>query len=235
MSSVLVVDDRGDGVNNTPAGWYPQADGSQRYWDGARWTEHVAPAGPPNPTTHPANRPAKPWYKSMWFVLPAIFVVLLAVVVVLGIVIGGAAKRAVTGPAAAEPAGATIGTPVTDGEFEFVVNGMRCGIDSVGEGYAVQEAQGEFCELSLTVKNTGNKPQTLLTNKQSAYDTQGREFSPSTEATMTADGDFFREEINPGNSAEGAIYFDVPKGTQLAKVELHDSFFSAGVVVTLPN
>ena len=33
----------------TPPGWYPdpQAPGYQRYWDGAQWTEHVAPlAGP---------------------------------------------------------------------------------------------------------------------------------------------------------------------------------------------
>lgn len=30
-------------MSTTPAGWYPQADGSQRYWDGEKWTEHVAP------------------------------------------------------------------------------------------------------------------------------------------------------------------------------------------------
>ena len=26
-----------------PAGWYPQADGQQRYWDGELWTENFAP------------------------------------------------------------------------------------------------------------------------------------------------------------------------------------------------
>ena len=31
------------GTTNTPAGWYPQADGQQRYWNGESWTEHVAP------------------------------------------------------------------------------------------------------------------------------------------------------------------------------------------------
>lgn len=32
----------------TPAGWYPDPDGSggQRYWDGSTWTEHRAPAAP---------------------------------------------------------------------------------------------------------------------------------------------------------------------------------------------
>jgi hypothetical protein len=27
------------------AGWYPQADGQHRYWDGAAWTEHVSGSG----------------------------------------------------------------------------------------------------------------------------------------------------------------------------------------------
>ncbi len=35
----------------TPAGWYPTPDGQQRYWDGNRWTEHVAPG---TGTTTPA-------------------------------------------------------------------------------------------------------------------------------------------------------------------------------------
>lgn len=30
----------------TPPGWYPTPDGAQRYWDGTRWTENVAPSGP---------------------------------------------------------------------------------------------------------------------------------------------------------------------------------------------
>jgi hypothetical protein len=37
----------------TPAGWYPDPDGSggQRYWDGTIWTEHRAPAvAPPEPS-----------------------------------------------------------------------------------------------------------------------------------------------------------------------------------------
>ena len=33
---------RGDILSN-PAGWYPQPDGRQRYWDGEQWTEIFAP------------------------------------------------------------------------------------------------------------------------------------------------------------------------------------------------
>lgn len=48
----------GDGENsmssNTPAGWYPDPTkaNTQRYWDGARWSEHLAPI--PLPRAQPA-------------------------------------------------------------------------------------------------------------------------------------------------------------------------------------
>lgn len=35
----------------TPPGWYRQADGRQRYWDGQQWTEHVEPS-------HAAHEPS---------------------------------------------------------------------------------------------------------------------------------------------------------------------------------
>jgi Protein of unknown function (DUF2510) len=31
---------------STPPGWYPDAAGTQRYWDGQAWTAHTAPPGP---------------------------------------------------------------------------------------------------------------------------------------------------------------------------------------------
>jgi TM2 domain-containing membrane protein YozV len=32
---------------NTPAGWYPQQDGTERWWDGQAWTSHHRLAPPP--------------------------------------------------------------------------------------------------------------------------------------------------------------------------------------------
>ncbi|GAS97209.1 uncharacterized protein RMCC_4175 [Mycolicibacterium canariasense] len=51
----------------TPAGWYPDPDGTggQRYWDGTAWTEHQAPAQqPPAPAPEPAppaQEPSSSW------------------------------------------------------------------------------------------------------------------------------------------------------------------------------
>ncbi len=49
---------------STPAGWYPEGDGL-RYWDGTRWTEHVAPApAPADVAARPAGTVAGP---AAWF------------------------------------------------------------------------------------------------------------------------------------------------------------------------
>ena len=44
----------------TPAGWYPDPDGSggQRYWDGYTWTDHRYPAAPVSPPPAPPQPPA---------------------------------------------------------------------------------------------------------------------------------------------------------------------------------
>ncbi len=40
------MQDGGEEPVHPPEGWYPDNTGQQRYWDGAQWTEHVAPTAP---------------------------------------------------------------------------------------------------------------------------------------------------------------------------------------------
>jgi|GEM_PF-2046553 len=42
---------------STPAGWYDDGSGRQRWWDGMQWTEHFAPTSPPNDAGYPAPNP----------------------------------------------------------------------------------------------------------------------------------------------------------------------------------
>jgi Protein of unknown function (DUF2510) len=42
---------RKTGIMSSQAGWYPQPDGQQRYWDGQQWTENFAPGVTPDTPT----------------------------------------------------------------------------------------------------------------------------------------------------------------------------------------
>jgi hypothetical protein len=47
------------------------------------------------------------------------------------------------------------------------------------------------------------------------------------------DANTFLNQLNPGSTVNGQIAYDVPVGTQLTKLELHDSPFSGGVTVNI--
>ena len=248
-------------MSQTPAGWYPQEDGRQRYWDGQQWTEHFAPGQGGAPATPAAKRA---WYTKKRVIIPG---ALLALVVFGTALSGGgddstknvagttSASAATAEPAAATPAAKAaapkpstkaaapkpapkpaakgIGDTVRDGKFAFTVRSIKCGIAKVGtDAYLSKKAQGQFCAVALTVKNIGDKSQMMFADNQYAFDAQGRKFSADSEASIYDDSSqVLWEEINPGNSVKGTVYFDVPKGVKLTKLELHDSMFSGGVDV----
>jgi hypothetical protein len=130
-----------------------------------------------------------------------------------------------------------LGDKVRDGEFEFTVNDVKCGIESVGDpDFLGEVAQGQFCRVSLTVENIGKEAQALSASAQKAFDADGREFEANSAASLVDDSNkssLLYDDINPGNSIEGNIYFDMPKDSEPVALELHDSLFSGGVEVAL--
>lgn len=136
-----------------------------------------------------------------------------------------------------EVANAKLGEPARDGKFEFTVKSVDCGKTRIGDQYFGTDAQGEFCLVNISIKNIGDEAQSLFADNQYAYNKDGQRYSADSEAAIYLDSDAgsntWYDEINPGNSVSGAIVFDVPKGTKLATVELHDSAFSGGVKVDL--
>jgi hypothetical protein len=146
-----------------------------------------------------------------------------------------AAKPAAAPADAGKPASASqLGKPVRDGKFEFTVTKIRPGVRQVGGSAFGVKAQGQFVLVSVTVENIGDEPQSLFGDNQKLFDAAGREYSADSEAAVyLADSNSLWEEINPGNTVDGVIVFDVPKGTDPTRLELHDSLFSGGVEVTL--
>lgn len=134
-----------------------------------------------------------------------------------------------------EDAPAPAGTAVRDGKFEFTVNAVDAPVKVVGDNpYLQKTAQGEYILVHLTVTNIGNKPQSYFSSNQTMIDDRGREFENDTMAGINVnDGTAMMSDINPGNSIQVVVVFDVPAGTVPTTLELHDSAFSGGAEVAL--
>lgn len=127
-----------------------------------------------------------------------------------------------------------VGDEARDGKFAFTVSTVECGVKEVGDEFLKQKAQGQFCLVTMSVKNIGDESQ--------IFDAGSQKGITSTGATVDADGtaslyanesaDSFLTEINPGNSLENVVVvFDIAKDQELTTLELHDSMFSDGVLV----
>jgi hypothetical protein len=148
-------------------------------------------------------------------------------------------KLAASAPAQAKPAskpkGPGIGSAVRDGKFEFVVKGQKCGVARVGSEFLNQTAQGQYCLITMTIRNISDQPQTFSDSNQLGFNPAGAKYSSDTVASLYSNegNQTFYAEINPGNQVTGTVVFDIPKGMKLGKLELHDSAFSGGVDVRL--
>ncbi|MEU1244084.1 DUF4352 domain-containing protein [Micromonospora parva] len=159
-------------------------------------------------------------------------------VVALGCGSGATDKASSSGGAEAGDKAATtakIGQPARDGKFEFTVKSSKCGVAKIGSEPLAQKAQGQFCLVTLNVKNIGKEAQMFDGSSQKAYAADGTEYSADSGAAIYANknADTFLNDINPGNQVTGVVVFDIPKNAKLAKLELHDSMFSGGVDVAL--
>jgi hypothetical protein len=216
----------------------------------------VPPTYPPQQGQPPYGQPQpqgpekKPLWKKTWFRVVA---VLFVIAVIASATSGGkddaasttgaagAADGVADAPAPAEEAApaedavdAGIGQPAADGDFSFVVSGVDCSLTEIGNQYVGTKAQGQFCVVSVAVTNIGNKAQSFFGDNASLFNAAGQEFSADTEAAIyLEDSSSLYEEINPGNTLNSKVVFDVPAGTTPSSIELHDSAFSGGVTVSL--
>jgi hypothetical protein len=89
--------------------------------------------------------------------------------------------------------------------------------------------------VHVTVTNIGTESAMFTSANQTLLDAQGREFEADAGAAVmnVPDSESFLTEINPGNSVDGVLVFDVPEGLSPAAIELHESAFSDGATASL--
>ena len=183
----------------------------------------------------------RPWFKKKRFIVPIALVLLVGISQAAG---GGKSSGGSntnntdtnnSAEETPEPKTLGIGDVAVDGKFSFTVSSVKCGIKSVGTKYLGKKPQGQFCAVVLQVENTGKEPETMFADNQKIFDDQDREFAPDTSAMiyMKDGGDAWVKEINPGNTLNGTLLFDLPKDATPKSIELHENAFSTGVTVVL--
>ncbi|HZK04558.1 MAG TPA: DUF4352 domain-containing protein [Actinomycetaceae bacterium] len=219
--------------------------------------EHGQPV-PNQPVPIQYQAPA-PEPKRSWFARHKILTAIIAVVVLggIGAAIGGGdddVPRASTSsagadaptdagspdvsqeagePAPADETQAAIGDTVEVGDFTVTVNGAETGISRVGNEYFGEVAQGQFVTVAVTVSNISDSAEYFHYSDQNLIDEQGREHSASTAASYLEAEDFFLTKINPGNTVEGVLLYDIPADALPVGLELSGGFLSSDVVVSL--
>ncbi|GAA2661742.1 DUF4352 domain-containing protein [Paractinoplanes durhamensis] len=207
-----------------------------------------AVSGPPNPGWPLAQPYAQAGFTMQtpppkkrrwpWIVGGITLVGILGCVGLFTLVLGGTAKVATELDDNQKGKNAVAGqmnTPITDGKFQFTVTGMKCGLDRVGSEVLNQKAQGEFCLVSVSVKNVADTAEMFVDSSQQATDAKGATYSVDSGAGLSAneESSVFLEQINPGNTVKGKLVFDVPKGTKLTAVILHESMYTPGAKIPL--
>lgn len=179
-----------------------------------------------------------------WFSRHKILTVIIAIIVIAAIASSTGGKKDDTTKTdnkgtsqTASKATPKIGEVASDGKFEFTIKSIKCGETSVSDasGYLTKQPQGQFCLLDVSVKNIGDKQQLFLQSDQKLLNAAKVEYSYDSSATlyMAKGGDAFASQINPGNTVEGTLVYDIPADQTPVTAELHDSSFSNGVKVDL--
>lgn len=128
-----------------------------------------------------------------------------------------------------------MNTPVKAGSFEFTVLDVKDAGTTVGSGPLTKAAQGTFFQVDLKVANVGTSSQTFIADDLKVKDASGKTFSADDSATLyaAAEANTWLAAINPGNSVQGPVLFDLPVGTKPTTLLVSDNMFTTGSPITI--
>lgn len=137
-------------------------------------------------------------------------------------------------PAAEEEAPAEE-APAESEDYALVISGVERATE-VGDEYFGSEAQGEYVVVNYTFTNNADEAIDLSSSDMTLIGANGTEYSESSDAmTAYADQYAFLETVNPGNSYEGVVVYDVPEGTEVTTLSYQAMFsFDDPIEVALP-
>lgn len=121
------------------------------------------------------------------------------------------------------------GSQASDGDITFAVTGTETA-SSVQAGGVQQTAQGEYFVVHMTLLNSGDESASFVGTFQK-LNAGGTAYSIDDVATAYLNGT--AAQLQPGDTADVAIAFDVPVGTTPESLEVHIDPVSAGAEIPL--
>lgn len=221
----------------TEPGWYPDPSGApgQRYFDGSQWTDQRSTGATPPKTS-----------KKRWILFGGLLAVVVFFVGCGAMLAAGGSEEnedsersaATTLPSPTDQAVVPAGSAARDGMFEFQI--LRVGQtktlqDSDDEPNLTATAEGLYVVVTVTVTNVGDEARSFSGQNQILVDTDGREFGVDSTAEAYANSGYdYTSPLNPGDSIEVDLPFDVPPDGRSEMMKLRDSASSPGVKLELP-
>jgi len=182
----------------------------------------MRPAGPGPVPPYVPPRPPRRRSRLRWLL---IWIFLIAVLLSLA----GQHERIVRGLAAQPEPSAEVGETAADGNFEFVVRDVDCGLRSAGD----QSAAGRFCVVALQVTNIDDRKHPLPATSQVLYDAVGDYYRLDQAASEGGGETALFEPVAAGDTVRGKLVYDIPPNRKAVYIELHDTVLSRGVGVRL--
>lgn len=201
-------------------------------------------------TTTPSSNPDQNAKSGNWFTQHKLLTAILAIVVL--IIIGGAiggggkddadakgadsngASTSVSDKAADENADeAKVGDAITAGDLSVTVTNVEAGLKRIGDEHLGSDAQGQYVKVSVSVTNNGKEATYFTESDQHLIDDQDRQHSTSGDSIYLGNDSVLFEQINPGNTVEGIMLFDIPADATPKAVEIDTGLLSNPVRVNV--
>jgi hypothetical protein len=121
---------------------------------------------------------------------------------------------------------AAAGSTVTDSGMQFRVTDSRCGpipptpLPPGAEGAPTRQTPGQWCRVTLDLKNTGAGVTTFTAGTQTAY---AGDYGYKPETVPSRD-----VTLKPGFTGTATLYYEVAPGVVIDRLELHGGDWASG-------
>jgi type II secretory pathway pseudopilin PulG len=166
-------------------------------------------------------------------IVAGIAAIVVTIATAVAVVAGAASSVADDATATVDEARAGIGQVVTTGDgVDFTVDAVTCGIPTYEGGFGTDAtALGQFCEVSFTIVNNGDKESILFPNYVGGL-IGTTEYAADGMLSSYADGSM-SVELNPGLSTAGVAILDIPVGQALEAVTFTDGLLNEEIAVSV--